>query len=156
MKYERTLSSAAEWAKQNQLEAWVHAFLLSDGHNKPFSDGIKLEKRFFWGLYRMPLSLFHRCCGPEEEMEYRVPPDAWERHVQKMQNAILNDPDMPPLIVHYMIPQGQTEGIFLLNDGNTRHEAYTRLGIEKAHVIMWITTQHEAEHFLEHYAQHLE
>ena len=44
MQYRGTLSSAREWAQQGQLEAWVHAYLLSDGHNKPFSDGLKITE----------------------------------------------------------------------------------------------------------------
>ena len=67
MNYQGTLSSAQEWARQGMLEEWVHAYLLSDGDNKPFSDGLKIVDRIFLGPIRMPLNLFHRCTGPVEE-----------------------------------------------------------------------------------------
>ncbi len=155
MNYQGTLSSAREWAKNGRLEEWVHAYLLSDGHNKPFSDGLKIVDRMFIGPLTMPISLFHRCCGPEETMTYRVDADWWKKHVQRLQTSIQNDPDMPPLIVHYLIPEGKTEGKFELNDGNTRWEAYTRLGITETNVIVWITDRYEYEQFCERYAQYL-
>ena len=39
--YARTLTSAREFAQRGRIEDWVHAYLLSDGRNKPFSDGLK-------------------------------------------------------------------------------------------------------------------
>ena len=153
MTYRCALSSAREWAKAGRLEDWVHAYLLSDGHNKPFSDGLKIVDRMFLGPVSMPLSLLHRCCGPEEGMPYRVDPRWWEAHVQRLQTAIQNDPDMPPLIVHYLIPEGKSEGEFELNDGNTRFEAYTRLGISEANAIVWITDRYEYEQFLERFGR---
>ena len=151
MNYRCTLSSVREWAQHGALEDWVHTYLLSDGHNKPFSDGLKLVDRIFLGPIEMPLNLFRRCCGPETEMRWRIPENAWEPHVAELMAAIQSDPDMPPLIVHYMIPEGKTEGEFELNDGNTRHAAYARLGIEKAHVIIWITDEYEYNDFMQRY-----
>lgn len=143
MNYHCTLSSAQEWARNGKLEDWVHAFLLSDGHNKPFSDGLKLEPRIFLGPLRMPMHLMKRCCGPEKGLPFPVPQDAWDRHVAKLTQAILNDPDMPPLIVHYTCEEGKD--IFTVNDGNTRYEAYTRLGRNEANVILWITDMPERQ-----------
>jgi len=34
--------------------------------------------------------------------------------------------------VHYLIPEGEAEGKFELNDGNNWWEAYMRLGIQEA------------------------
>ena len=67
----------------------------------------------------MPLELFHRCTGPEENMKYRIDKDWWPIHVAVLEDSIKKDPDMPPLIVHYV------EDDFELNDGNTRFQAYT-------------------------------
>ena len=156
MNYQGTLSCALAWAEQGKLEDWVHAYLLSDGHNKPFSDGLKIVDRVFLGPAQMPLSLFRRCTGPVEEgLKYQVHPEAWENHVQQLMEAIPQSPDMPPLIVHYLIPQGETEGEFELNDGNTRWEAYTRLGIREAHVIVWITDRDEYEQFMERFGEYV-
>lgn len=126
MEYRNALSSAREWAEKGRLEEWVHAYLLSDGHNKPFSDGLKIVDRLFLGPVKMPLHLFSRCTVP----------------------------DIPPLIVHYLIPEGSTEGEFELNDGNTRFEAYRRLGVEEAWVIVWITDGDEREQFMARYGQY--
>lgn len=50
----------------------------------------------------MPLELFHRCSGPEENMKYRIDKDWWPIHVAALEDSIKKDPDMPPLIVHYV------------------------------------------------------
>ncbi|MBR3874217.1 MAG: ParB-like nuclease domain-containing protein [Clostridia bacterium] len=156
MEHHGTLSSAQEWARQGKLEDWVHAYLLSDGDNKPFSDGLKIVDRIFIGPIKMPLTFFKRCTGPvEEKLQYRVDPETWEKHVQQLMNAILQDADIPPLVVHFMIPYGQTTGIFELSDGNHRWEAYNRLGIEQAHVIVWITDEYEFEQFMERFGNYV-
>ena len=40
LEYKCTLSSAQCYASNEKLEEWVHTYLLSDGHNKEFSDGL--------------------------------------------------------------------------------------------------------------------
>lgn len=72
MQYSCTLTSAKSYAQQGKLEDWVHMYLMSDGHNKDFSDGLKLFDRYYIGPVKMPLNLFERCCGPEETMKWRV------------------------------------------------------------------------------------
>lgn len=153
MNYSSSLSSALEFAGQNKLEEWVHAFLLSDGRNREFSDGLKLCDRYFLGPLKMPLSLFSRFCGPEENMRWRVGGEWFEKHVSELQEIIRGGSDMPPLIVHYLIEDGR-DG-FELNDGNHRFEAYNRLGIEEYYVIVRITEKQEYELFMEKYSQYL-
>lgn len=145
--YSCTLSSAAEYVAEGKLEEWVHTYLLSDGHNKDFSDGLKLFDRYFLGPMKMPLNLFSRCCGPEENMKYRVNAEWFEKHVTELMDVIEKKDDMPPLIVHYV------DGEFELNDGNHRHEAYARLGIEEYYVIVWITEKAEYDEFMERYGK---
>lgn len=60
MEYKSTLSSAVGYARNGKLEEWIHTYLLSDGHNKEFSDGLKLFERYFLGQVKMPLSHFKR------------------------------------------------------------------------------------------------
>lgn len=151
MEYRCTLSSAQECARHGQLEDWVHAYLLSDGHNRDFSDGLKLYERRFLGPVRMPLALFERCCGPEESMRWRVDAGWFEKHVEELMRVVQTQPDMPPLIVHYLIPAGETEGVFELNDGNHRLEAYKRLGVEAYWAVVWITEPDEYEQFMQRY-----
>ena len=148
--YECTLSSARAYAAAGKLEEWVHAFLLSDGDNKEFSDGLKLFDRYFIGPIRMPLNLFTRCYGPEEHMKFRAASVEWfEQCVGRLMEVIRQEEDMPPLIVHYV------DGGFELNDGNNRHEAYKRLGIAEYDVIVWITEKEEYDEFMEKYGAYV-
>ena len=98
MEYTCTLASARRFAAAGRLEDWIHIYLLSDGHNKDFSDGLKLYDRHFEGPMELPLSLFTRCTGPEESMKYHIPAEAFERHVGKLREVLLQNEDMPPLI----------------------------------------------------------
>lgn len=149
MDYRCALSSAAEFARADRLEEWVHSYLLSDGHNREFSDGLKLFPRRFYGPVEMPLKLFHRCCGPEENMTYRVDGEWFEKHVAELTEAIRTQPDMPPLIAHYV------DGDFELNDGNHRFEACMRMGVRSYPFIIWITEEAECEEFMKKYGGYL-
>ena len=139
--YSATLSSAQAFAKEDRLEEWVHLYLTHEGRNLPFSDGLKLTKRYYFGPAQYPLSLFTRCAGPEPEMKYRIDPDGWANRVSTLQNAIASEADLPPMIVNF------TDGRFELNDGNHRHKAYENMGVEKVWVIVWITGEKEREEF---------
>ena len=149
--YDRTLSSAQAFAKASRLEEWIHLYLLSDGNNIPFSEGLKTFPRFYLGPVRAPLALFKRCCGPEEGMKWRVHPVHFENKVQRLMKAAEADADMPPLIIHYLFSEKDGTPEFELNDGNGRFEAYTRLGRTHAPVIFWITEPEELAAFQEQY-----
>ena len=149
LEYQCSLTSAKDFAEVGMLEEWVHVFLLSDGHNKSFSDGLKQFERFYLGPVTMPLSLFERCCGPEEHMKYRVNSEWFEKRVKLLKKALKENDDMPPLIVHY-VEQG-----FELNDGNHRFEALNRLGIKEYPVIVWITEKQEYDEFLERFGHYM-
>jgi len=149
LEYQRTLSSAAEYAQAGKLEDWVHAYLLTDGHNREFSDGLKLFDRAFYGPVNMPLSLFARCCGPEEGMRWRMDPAWWEKRVGDLMQVLQTEEDMPPLIAHFV------EGDFELNDGNHRFEALTRLGRKEYPFIIWITEPEECAEFEERFKAYL-
>ena len=149
LEYKATLSSAMQYAKAGKIEEWVHTYLLSDGHNKAFSDGLKLFDRYWVGPITMPLSAFPRCVGPEEGMCYPIPENYFEKHVKRLMDVIQNNNDMPPLIVHFYDQKWE------LNDGNHRHEAYKHLGITEYPVIVWITEKDEYEEFLSQYSEFL-
>lgn len=146
--YKCKLSSVKEYARNGKLEEWVHTYLLSDGHNKEFSDGLKLFDRYFLGPIKMPLSLFSRCCGPEENMKWRINAKWFENKVTELQDIIQGEPDMPPLIVNFV------DNVFELNDGNHRFEAYSRLGVKDIYVIVWITEKAEYDIFISKYADY--
>lgn len=154
MEYNRTLSSAQAFARAGKLEEWIHLYLLSDGNNVPFSEGLKLFPRHYLGPVEMPLSLFQRACGPEEHMKWRVHPGHFEEKVTRLMQAIKADPDMPPLIICYRFHEESGLPEFELNDGNGRFEAYTRLGRTHAHVIFWITEDAEYQRFLQEYGSY--
>ena len=149
LKYSATLSSAKAYAEAGKLDAWIHLYLNEEGRNIPFSDGLKLFDRHYISPALFPVRLFTRCTGPEPEMKYRIDPDWWAQRVAGLEKSIREDPDMPPLIVHYV------DGSFELNDGNHRHKAYENLGIEKVWVIIWITEDSELDDFLAKYGEYV-
>ena len=125
------VEEAIAFSKEGKIEEWVHLFLNSVGDNPPFSEGLKLMKRYWLGPILMDLDKLNRCCGPEEDIKYVEPVENWERHVTKMQEAIKNGWDMPPLIINHY------DGYLEVSDGNHRHEALKREGIKKFWVILW-------------------
>ncbi len=143
--YKCSLSSAKEFSEAGKLEDWVHSFLLSDGHNKAFSDGLKLFNRYYLGPFTMPLSLFSRCCGPEDNMKYQVNAEWFEKRVQSLKKTLQENDDMPPLIVHF-VDHG-----FELCDGNHRFEALTQLGVKEYPIIVWITEKDEYDEYAKKY-----
>lgn len=158
--YNRTLTNARQFAAEGRLEEWIHAYLCSDGHNKPFSDGLRLEKRFYLGPMEMPLSLFTRCCGPEASMQWQVDEDSFRKHTDSLADAIRNHADLPPLIVQFTAEPpsetgGNATGRFTLNDGNHRFEAFRQVGIRQYSVIIWGTSPADREQFLTGYSQYL-
>lgn len=125
------VKEAIEFSKEGRIEEWVHLFLNSVGDNVPFSEGLKLQKRYWLGPIMMELDRLNRCCGPEIGIKYVMPEENWERHVGEMQKMIRKGWDMPPLIVNHQ------NGYLEVNDGNHRYEALKREGIDRYWVILW-------------------
>ena len=157
MDYACTLTNAIECGQHGMIEDWIHAYLLSDGDNKPFSDGLRMIDRIFHPPVSFPLNLLTRNTGPEPGMRWQIHPDWFEIHVNQLMDAIKAGADLPPLIVHYWIPEGKVNGAtqalgeFEMNDGNHRLEAFKRLGVERYHIIFWCTEQHEFDQLMERY-----
>jgi hypothetical protein len=128
-----TVKEAVSFSKEGRIEEWVHLFLNSVGDNVPFSEGLKLEKRYWTGPLLIKPDKLRRCCGPEPNMKYFNAPEDWECEISKFQQLIRNDWEMPPLIVQHV------ENELIVNDGNHRLEALIREGIEKCWVIIWNT-----------------
>ena len=150
LKYVGTLSSALEYGKAGLIEDWIHEYLLSDGNNKAFSDGLLLIPRFYVGPLELPTALFCRCCGPEDDMRFRVSKAGFERKVASLMATMSVDKDLPPLIANY------ANGEFVLNDGNHRFEARRRLGLESCFVIIWASSEWEYNEFIEKYRAYVE
>ena len=149
LKYSATLASAMEYGREEKMDAWVHLYLNEEGRNIPFSDGLKLFDRYFVSPAEFPISLFHRCAGPEEDMKYRIDKGWWEHKISELTKAVEEGKEMPPMIVHYV------DGEFELNDGNHRHKVYENLGIETAWVIIWITEEEELRDFMSKYGEYV-
>ncbi|MBE5794833.1 MAG: hypothetical protein E7323_09180 [Clostridiales bacterium] len=149
LKYSATLSSAKAYADAGKLDTWIHLYLNEEGRNIPFSDGLKLFDRYYFSPALFPIRLFNRCTGPEPDMKYQIDPDWWQQRVAVLENVIQTEPDLPPLIVHYV------DGTFELNDGNHRHKAYENLGIENIWVIIWITEEAELDDFSAKYGTYV-
>ena len=156
MDYACSLTNAQQAAAQGELEQWIHTYLLTDGDNKAFSDGLKQLDRIYHGPVSFPLGLLKRNTGPEPNMQYKIPPEWFEDHVSQLMETIQSGADLPPLIVHYYIPEDKELGRFELNDGNHRLEAFKRLGVERYHVIFWCTEQQEFDQLLERYGHLME
>ena len=141
LRYVGSLTSALEYGRTGRIEEWIHEYLLSDGNNKAFSDGLSLQKRYYIGPVEFPTSLLCRCCGPEENMRYRVNEGGFERKVLSLMSSISDGKDLPPIMVNF------ADGELTLNDGNHRFEAYTRLGIKKCHAIIWMSSEGDVAEF---------
>ena len=149
MKYSATLSSARAYAAQGRLDEWLQLYLNGEGRNLPFSEGLKLVKRYYFSPARFPIDMFERCGGPEPGMKFKTNPDSWAARVAELETSIQNDPDMPPLIVHYV------DGGFELNDGNHRWQAYKNLGAQSVWAIVWITEAAERDDFIAAYGEYV-
>lgn len=147
--YSTSLSSAKDYASCGKIDEWIHTYLKTDGHNDALSDGLKLFDRYYIGPITMPLKLFKRCCGPEENMTYHIDEKWFYSHVEDLKKVLEVNPDMPPLIAHYV------EHDFELNDGNHRLEAYNQLKYLEIPVIIWITEDEEYQEFQQKYGNYM-
>lgn len=126
-----TIKEAMDFSTKGKIEEWVHLFLNSIGDNKPLSDGLKLEKRFWLGPIAISINDLNRCCGPESNMEYFNSDDSWDKEIKKFQKLIKDEWDMPPLIAENI------RGELIIRDGNHRLEAMKRENFDKCFVIIW-------------------
>lgn len=144
-----TSGAAREFSRNERIEEWIHLFLRDEGGNIAFSDGLKKEKRIYIGPIKMPLHLFERCCGPEENMKYRIDQDSFECRVCKIRERMESGWDMPPLIINF------SNNRFELNDGNHRYQAMISRGVDGCDTIIWITGDVDYQCFVELYSKYL-
>lgn len=149
MKNIYTGKAAREFSRQGRLEEWIHRFLHSEGNNVEFSDGLKKERRKYIGPLQMPLNLFGRCCGPEENMKYRLDKEGFELRVSEIFKRLESGWSMPPLIINF------SESAFTLTDGNHRYEAMLRLGLNESDVIIWTTGEDDYQQFIDEFSSYL-
>ncbi|MGE5675417.1 MAG: hypothetical protein ACM3XM_16325 [Mycobacterium leprae] len=136
-------------AREGRLEEWVHTFLTHAGNNRPMSDGLRLQERFWIGPLQLPLERMERCCGPEPGMEYRMNPDSWEERVGAMVRSMAEGWTPPPLIAQFGADRRLS-----VRDGNHRHEAVRRAGLSSYWCVIWCDSAalcREAEALLKEY-----
>lgn len=126
-----TLKTAQQAKEQGELELWVHTYLMGPANNVPFVDGLKREKRYWRGPLEISLSRLKRMCGPEADMPYRVLEDHWLEKTQRIAKSFEVIENFPPLIVSIV------DGIFQIDDGNHRYQAFSSLGLESCWIILW-------------------
>lgn len=126
-----TLEGANQFSEAGCIEEWVHLFLKTVGNNISFSEGLKLQKRYWRGPIQLPLAKLQRCCGPEEGMTYHNPLEEWEIRVGKLYGLLQEGWQYPPLIAQHI------EGKLIINDGNGRHEALRRLNYTSCWAVVW-------------------
>ncbi len=147
--YRPTSTSATEYSEAGMLEEWIHTYLLFDRRNKVFSDGLRLIYRYYLGPVMMPLTLFTRSSGPEENMKWWVHPTVFENNVDQCMVNIQHGEDTPPLIISF------EKGAFEINCNNPLFEALKRSEIKEYPVIIWITERVDHDAFLENYGAYL-
>lgn len=148
--YHPTSKSAIAYADAGMLEEWIHTYLLFDRRNKSFSDGLRLFSRYYLGPIKMPLSLFQRSSGPEDNMKWKVHPTVFENRVMSWTDKIKSGEETPPLIINY------DNGIFEINNDNPLFEALNRSGVTEHPIIIWITEKEDYATFATDYAMYVE
>ena len=122
-------------AQNGQLEDWIDAFLRAEGVNIPMADGLKKRKRYWIGPIQLPLKRLTRCCGPEEEMEYRESLEIWNKRIDSLVGHIQSGGELPPFIAQYR------QGVFSIRDGSHRYGAYEKLGREQYWTLIWCDSE---------------
>lgn len=126
--------SAQKWAKEGQVEAWVHKYLTSGTGgetNAAFSDSLKRAKRWWNGPIKLNLDDLAPAVGTDSKMEYVVDAASWQAWTTRLADSFSNPLMLPPLIIEYRA------GELSIRDGNTRYGAMQHLGWRHCWVIIW-------------------
>jgi len=126
-----------EYQKNNNIEEWVHLFLLGSGNNVPLSDGLKKSKRYWIGPVEYDLSKLIRIGGPEEGKEYPEPQESWDIRIEKMLTDLKNNWKPAPLIAEYK------NGEIKVRDGGHRLAAFEKAGYQKVWTILWCNNEED-------------
>jgi hypothetical protein len=133
--FERTLRGARRAARARRTDEWVHEFLSAGpGANPYMAVGLRKQQRWWIGPLLVPVSSLVRICGPEPEMEYRTSQQAWEIHVAEIMTV--ETEALPPIILEF-----RGSASLRLSDGNHRHEATRRNGVDGIWALIWCNTE---------------
>ena len=77
---EFSAAAAKKQADDGRREQWIYRYLQAgEWANVGLLEGLQSQQRWWIGPLEIELGLLKRCCGPEPDMEYRVPQMAWDR-----------------------------------------------------------------------------
>jgi hypothetical protein len=127
-------------ANGGRLDDWVHRYLGGGPWaNAALSDGLRRQQRYWIGPLRLPSERLVRCCGPEPEMAYRVPIEAWHKKVSGIASSLADPMRVPPLILEWRA------AILSIRDGNHRHAAMRQAGWSACWVVIWCNSPGDCE-----------
>jgi hypothetical protein len=131
-----TISEIIKYSENNNnIEEWVHEFLTTSGNNVHLSAGLKKKNRYWLGPVKLYLNKLHRCCGPEESIEFKISLKDWNKNVSRIVDQIENGYEIAPLLVEFK------DNILSIRDGNHRYEALLRSNTDKYWTIIWCNTK---------------
>ena len=129
-----TLSLAKQYDHEGKIERWMQDFLRADGKNLALADGLLLEKRHYFGLREIPISLLSDVkSGAPEYLHAENDIQYFFHVVDRMKESLAEGWDAPPLIVEYVY------GKFQVDDGRHRLELYRQMGAERVWAAVWTT-----------------
>lgn len=133
VKRKYTTKTARAAYEKGRLHEWVQEYLLNEG-NVGLAKALREERAIMVDIVEFPLSLLRKIEGPEEPSA-RQPLDVWEQRVTKIEKLIKGGKDLPPLIVtDFWRP-------LEIVDGNHRHEAFIRNGVENFWTIFFLNNE---------------
>ncbi len=119
-----TVDAARRAAEADQLAKWVTSFLASPGSaNEALAAELAFDGASFLGPVRFALDDLHPLAGPDtHDVNITVPEHEWDQEVDDMDERLAGGWEPPPLLVSYR------DGVYLVEDGNHRHDALRRAG----------------------------
>jgi hypothetical protein len=124
--------SCRDAAHSGRLDGWVNGYLSAGPWaNAGLREGLLRQRRYWIGPLLLPLGRLERCCGPEPDMEFPVPQDAWRRRISDIASGLGDPISVPPLFIEWR------DGVLSIRDGSHRHAAMTAAGWQDCWVIVW-------------------
>lgn len=141
---DHSVTSARRAAEQDELDAWVEAFLASPGSdNAELGAHLRQERRWWAGPVLLPIEELARLAGPPEHPVLRpVDDDEWRDDVYEMADKIRGGWEPPPVVVTCR------DGELLLEDGNHRVESLRQAGQEEAWSVVGFDDRNDRDQFL--------
>jgi hypothetical protein len=144
---QHTTPQDAILAKENGvLREWVLEYLKIEG-NDGLAAALEEHSGVLVDIVEFPLTELKKIEGPEPVSD-RESLDRWEQRVLSIEELIHQGQELPPLIVtDYWNP-------LEIADGNHRHEAFLRRGIEKYWTIFFIQDEANKKKLLSFQGKH--